>query len=769
MSPSELIAKKRDDGIFQTFEGHITDSLLILKDYFIKNREVLKEFSKNFGLERNSLYNLLFLSVYLHDIGKLTEEFQQNIKAGKPCASVSHAFFALPFIESDFQEDEMNNLLKLTILSHHSQLYNQIFENAKLKNKVTYIKYEIKRHIGKSELIYEEHFSDIFSLENKAIYSEWEYLSHFNMRRKIQRNELERLKRGYQKNTRTKAVYCLVLAVLKHCDQKASGYFDKAKLGQKSIHGSVIDQKALDGINYSLKLFKSSERFLLDQYEPYEYQKHAMEIDYCGIISAPCGRGKTEASLLAASRILESHKKNRIIFALPTQITSNAMYERLKKIFGDGNVGIYHGMSRFIHGGEGTWSETEDEDIKTLVYDEKVFAKPVIVTTIDHLIYSLVHGYKQSDFALGNILNSVIIFDEIHYYETYTLRYILDCFEILKELHIPHIAMSGTLLEFIINRLGKTEYKLIEDQEGMDFEPFIIQREQHSIFNALDRIEQLYDSNKNQIIILNTVKRAKDMYRRLKTKVSDILLLHSQFTFEDRWKKEAAIQELDGKRPWILVSTQAIEISVDISCDVMHTELAPIDAIGQRGGRLNRKGRTHKNEHIMYLYEPENHKPYYFDGKNVDIEDFVEKTDKVIGNTPISYRLIKSLCNAVYTDVKLRKTNLEGVFEDCILFGKTPWEIRGIQEEGGGNLIKLRDESYPTIDVIPDGYWDQIKDAPKKIEKYKVKIPFWWYSKFYEMFRPEEGKYEKYIICRIPYTTEYGFDMDKEPEHTMVF
>lgn len=769
MSPSELIAKKRDDGIFQTFEGHIIDSLLILKDYFIKNKEILKEFSKNFKLEYNLLCNLLFLAVHLHDIGKLTEEFQQNLRTGKSCTSVSHAFFALPFIESDFQEDDMNDILKLTILSHHSQLYNQIFENAKLKNKVIYIKNAIKKHIDQSESIYEKHFSDIFSLKNKPIYREKEYISHFNLRRKIQRNELERLKRGYQKNTRTKAIYCLVLAILKQCDQKASEYFDRVELELRAVYGYVIDQKALNKINYSLELFKYSEKFLLDQYEPYEYQKCAMEIDYCGIISAPCGRGKTEASLLAALRILERHKKNRIIFALPTQITSNAMYERLKKIFGEGNVGIYHGMSRFLHDSESKWDEIEDEDMKAIVYDEKVFGKPVIVTTIDHLIYSLVHGYKQSDFAVGNILNSVIIFDEIHYYETYTLRYILDCFKILKKLNIPHIAMSGTLPEFIVKKLDKNEYKFIEDREGMGFEPFIIQRKQCSIFDALDMIERLYNGDKNQIIILNTIKRAKDMYRLLKNRISNILLLHSQFTFEDRWKKEAMIQELNGKRPWVLISTQAIEISVDISCDVMHTELAPIDAIGQRGGRLNRKGRDHKNEHIMYLYEPEDHKPYYFDRKNVDAEDFVEKTGEVIKNIPVSYRLIKSWCDGVYNSVKLRKTNLEDVFEDCILFGRTPWEIRGIKEDGSGNAIKLREESYPTIDVIPEEHWSQIKNTPKKIEKYKVKIPFWWYSKFSDMFYIEKGKYENYVICRVPYTTEYGFDIDKNPETIMMF
>ena len=43
-----------------------------------------------------------------------------------------------------------------------------------------------------------------------------------------------------------------------------------------------------------------------------------------------------------------------------------------------------------------------------------------------------------------------------------------------------------------------------------------------------------------------------------------------------------------------------------------------------------------------------------------------------------------------------------------------------------------------------------------------MKVPFWWYSKLNDMFRHEEGKYETYTICMIPYTTEYGFDLDKD-------
>jgi len=762
MSLSNSIAKRRDDSICQTFEGHTTDSLLILRDYITKNQNVLKEFSKNFELEYNLLCNLLFLTVYLHDIGKLTKDFQQSIEDGKSGASVSHAFFGLPFVNSDLPED-LNTLLRLVILSHHSQLYNQIFEEAKLKDKVFYLNDLIEDHLNSCETVYEKYFSDIFILKNRPLYQKQNYLAHPILKRKILREELRHLKNGYNKDMRTKAVYCMVISILKHCDQKASANFESAELQeQEKIYSSIIDQKALDKINYSLDLFKLSKKRLLSQYSLYEYQKDAMNIDYYGIISAPCGRGKTEAALLAALKILGNYKKNRIIFALPTQITSNAMYDRMKDIFGEENVGIYHGMSRFIHDEE---NNLETDDVRALVYDEKVFLKPVIVTTIDHLIYSLVHGYKQADFALGNILNSVVIFDEIHYYENHTLRYILDCFEILRELHIPHIAMSGTLPNFILKRLDDNGYGFIEDEEGMDFNPFILQRESSLIFDHLYRIEELYNGCKNQIIILNTVKRAQKIYRLLKDKIpkDNLYLLHSQFTFYDRWNKESEIKDLEDKKPWIIVSTQVIEISVDISCDVMHTEIAPIDAIGQRGGRLNRKGRDHKNEHILYLYEPEDHKPYYIEKKDTEIEDFVERTSRIVRDMPVSYRLIKRWCDEVYSNVGLRKTNLREIFGDCILFGKTPWEIRGIKEDGGGNIIKLREEGYPTIDAIPEKDWDENKDVARDIEKYKVKVPFWWYSNFGKegFYLSEEINGRKYVICKIPYSKEYGFDIEK--------
>ncbi len=64
------------------------------------------------------------------------------------------------------------------------------------------------------------------------------------------------------------------------------------------------------------------------------------------------------------------------------------------------------------------------------------FFKPITVTTIDHIIYSFVHGFNQSDFALGNLQSAVLIFDEVHYYETKTLNHLYSLFNILKMMNI---------------------------------------------------------------------------------------------------------------------------------------------------------------------------------------------------------------------------------------------------------------------------------------------------------------------------------------------
>jgi CRISPR-associated endonuclease/helicase Cas3 len=777
ISLSEAIAKKqRDRNVFQSLEGHTEDSLIVLKDYLLKNMTTLKRFSDDFSLDYELLLNVLYLAIYLHDVGKLTEEFQKNIRQGKPCGAISHPFFSFPFINTslDKEHKELGLILHLCILSHHSQLYNRIYEDARLYNRAIYLLGLMETFICNAERIFNRvGFEQLFKLKAFPIFKlpEDYTIDSFQLAADI-KDALSILKHGHEKlvkdkEPQLKAIYCIILSILKFCDAKASETFEKSELESDKVYQALLDKRNVDFVPF-LDVFKIARPKVFKD-TPYDYQRtiQSNQNNLSLLISAPCGRGKTEAALSKAINIIENRGRNKIIFALPTQITSNAMYSRLKEIFGDENVGIYHSLSRFVHYLEGKTVTEDDEDviqdddISTIVREEKVFLKPVTVTTVDHLVYSLVHGYKQADYSLGNILTSVIIFDEIHYYEHHTLRYIIEAMELLKKLKVPHIAMSGTLPDFIINKLGK-EYDLIEDEEGFNFKPFLIERKSCLINEAVDEISRLYEKGERQIIILNTVARAQAIYSHLEKKIEDknnIILYHSMFTHYDRAysadSKEAKIFSWKGKenspQRWILVSTQAIEISVDISCTVIHTEIAPIDAIGQRGGRLNRGSKYHNNKARMLIYRSDNYMPYYF-GKDEEV-NFVLRTENTIKDGEISYRVIKDWCSQVYLDMTLPPQNLTRIFNECTLFGYSPKEVRYSEEDG--NLVKFRESQFIKQDVIPEHYWlSGLKNNPELI---MVKVPYWWLRKYPDYFYVMG---ERYTICTLPYNEDAGFSLE---------
>jgi len=80
---SNTLAKlelKNGEKYFQTLEGHTKDALKILKTYIQRNHDVISQFCERWGLNKEKFLRNLFLTVYLHDIGKLTKEFQENIR-----------------------------------------------------------------------------------------------------------------------------------------------------------------------------------------------------------------------------------------------------------------------------------------------------------------------------------------------------------------------------------------------------------------------------------------------------------------------------------------------------------------------------------------------------------------------------------------------------------------------------------------------------------------------------------------------------------------
>ena len=762
---------------FQTLNGHTEDCLKILKTYFLKKGNVLKSFCQKWEIDEKLFMKNLFLAVAFHDIGKLTKEFQKNINNGKSSKDYPHPFFALPILD-ELPFDNLDNLPipMFAIMGHHTQLHRTIYES--ISKKVGYLKNEIIVFANNAILNFynELDFKHDFVLPQISLKT-WQEM---NPEKIIQNFIFKYSRQGELGNYKTKSIFTYFFSILQLCDDYSSANFRKFiedKKPKETIYDSVLDnpEEYVYDLEYSKDEF---QKMIFKSNTPYLFQNELAEKkEKYNFLFAPCGRGKTEAALWWAFQIKERYNCDRMIFALPTQVTCNAMYDRFLDDynFGSKNVGLFHSKS-FIalkyrdQGKEETFYEEEmketDEKKCDLLRDDtfrgNIFFKPITITTIDHLVYSFAHGFSQSDFASGNLQNSIIIFDEVHYYETHTLNVLLRLFFILRKMKIPHLLMTGTAPEFLLKALNKKKelYSIVKDDEGLAYQPFTIVKREKNILENGDIFEEIrndYIDSKKIFIVLNQVEWTQNFYVALKKYLEEneiepkMILYHSRFIHKDRVRKEKEIKELVKSSPCIVIATQVIEISLNISSDVMYSQIAPPDAIGQRAGRLHRSGKIYKSTSYPYemkLFNLENYNPYP--------ENAVKSSWSNFQDGSISYQSIKEICDQVYKDINLIKDScFNDYFKENILFGNKPREIATDDEEG--EALKIRESNYQTIDVIPQIFETELFQKNNLITEYKCRIPYYYILKNPPFFRFERERFKQRVIfCNYPYSYEIG-------------
>lgn len=306
-----------------------------------------------------------------------------------------------------------------------------------------------------------------------------------------------------------------------------------------------------------------------------EFQKQAANTSHDILhLRAPTGTGKTEALLLWA---IDSE---RLIYLLPTQATVNAMWKRLRKIYGDDSVGLAHGRASYI------LRKESDEDPLDMRLFGSVFAKPVTVATLDQYLLGHLNGrHWEERRSLSQ--RATIILDEIHAYEPYTLGLLLEALR--REKPTRFALASATLPPALLELFPKGI--LIEAELPL------WQRARHrlelrdgTLQDSLPDAVAYARSGNTVLIVANTIRDAQTLYQVLRDEIGWELrhLLHSRFIFRDRQQKET---QVESPRPGtIFVATQVVEVSLDISYDVLITEVAPLDALVQRMGRVNRRG-----------------------------------------------------------------------------------------------------------------------------------------------------------------------------------
>ncbi len=341
---------------------------------------------------------------------------------------------------------------------------------------------------------------------------------------------------------------------------------------------------------------------------------------------APTGSGKTEAALLWAAR---RPPDARIIYCLPTKVTSNAIFRRIEKFFpapnqSDALVGV-------VHSGAKDYRILNDED----EYDDrnyltdKSFGREITVCTIDQL---LTMGFNLGNWQMKTLYVSgaAIVIDEIHLYQPYTLGLIVQTIKFLRQqcgasFYIMSATLPDKLRALLINTLDG-ELSEISDDEKIDQARNVWEYEDNNLSDPVlhDRVISDISEGKKVLIVRNTVDDCVKTYELLKKEVKNSdqrCCLHSRFTTIDRLAKEEVVINLAPEQSFLLISTQVVEVSLDIDFDVLYSENAPIDALIQRAGRVNRKGKKENTQIIVFKASENSEKMY---GK--EITDLLDLT-----------------------------------------------------------------------------------------------------------------------------------------------
>lgn len=360
------------------------------------------------------------------------------------------------------------------------------------------------------------------------------------------------------------------------------------------------------------------------------------------LVVAPTGAGKTD--------FLLKRTKGRIFYTLPFQASINAMYDRLKEsIEPKSGIRLQHGTSKIKVG------KNLDEQIE----QSKVGASVKVLTP--HQLAGIIFGIKNFESILLDIEGCDVILDEIHTYSEVSQTMVVEIVKVLVDyncrIHIGTATMPSPLYQKLLLLLGgkeKVDEVNLKDEALKKFNRHRIHKHETD-FDYTDLLKKAISDNEKVLLILNTVKNAQRTFQELRSEFSkkNILLIHSRFKRKDRVELERQLTDHynKSKKACIVVSTQVVEVSLDISFDRMITQAAPLDSLVQRFGRVHRKRTTetigtYKSIHV--LAPGENTLPY---SKNTVIASFSQLPEdgEVFQETELQQKM-----DGVYKNLNLK-------------------------------------------------------------------------------------------------------------------
>jgi CRISPR-associated endonuclease/helicase Cas3 len=519
------------------------------------------------------------------------------------------------------------------------------------------------------------------------------------------------------------------------------------------VAASAVAKK--EKFNYSLpKFIKESFEYGLKENDfapiigdktPYRFQeKVADSKGYLTFAQAGCGSGKSLAAYLWAKkwckRFSDEGKTNfRLFFCLPTTGTTTEHFKDYAL-----ESGVPPEMLKLSHSRSSVDLQTiaktapqeeASENSKDIAQEmlraeqDKIeslalWATPLVVTTSDTVL-GLMANARKSVYSLPSILCSAIVFDEIHAFDDQMFGHLIVFLKNFPKL--PILLMTASLPEKRLKAIKKVrpdftdEHCINGDKDFAEIERYSI-NEVQDYEQILDAIGKCVANNGKVLWVRNQVDWANAAYldclNRFTNDFSNLKIdiYHSRLKYKHRSKRHRkVIDDFKNKDiPAILVATQVAEMSLDLSADLLITDIAPIPALIQRLGRLNRrlKPTTPKKERkikpaLVYLLpeDKQNSLPYEIDNLK-KAREWIAELQKEYGNSLSQQHLADCFGKfSIEKDFDNEKAEEKAVFFSGL------WQTYPVMTRGEGYTINvILEEDYENWKKIngtkqPDKNW----------------------------------------------------------------
>ncbi|MGH3942096.1 MAG: CRISPR-associated helicase Cas3' [Pseudonocardiaceae bacterium] len=527
----------------------------------------------------------------------------------------------------------------------------------------------------------------------------------------------------------------------------------------------------------------------------YDHQRQTAQITGHLVLLAPTGSGKTEAGLAWASRQLETMPgRPRLVWVLPYRASIDAAVDRFTKDLDAApgrakpDIGVLHATAALTL----LTRATADDCAPTAEGAKKararagamrLFAQRVRVATPHQLLRAAIAGPRYSSVLLDQA-NCLIVLDELHAYDPATFGRICAAMQLWEKLGSRVAVLSATLarpmIELVEDSLTSPVLVRAPDGTAPDRHRLALDKELITDQTSIERVASWLRDGHSVLVVANSVTTAQELYDKLAQRARDVLpgdpdaalLLHSRFKVRDRAAIETRIKarhpERDPGEParrcgGLVVSTQCLEVSLCLDFDRGVSEFAPVEALAQRAGRVNRRGRHPEGPVEFRVHHVESALPY----EQEAVDAAREALRRTLDDTPvISEQIIDAWLDYVYGTAwgqqwatAARQTRDE--FTQSFLTFTEPFEDRS-------EFADRLDEKFDTVDVLlasdRDEYQELSADHPLLATGLLIPIRV---AQRARLGRTGHAQFDRQLglyLIDAPYDEKTGLDLSSAPK-----